>query len=81
MASSTVSMHIQAAIDKVLNYRVSDKHKGYISEDQDLTSSSHVFVRHDAMRKPLQQPYDGAFKVLLWFDKHFTLDIMAVRTQ
>ena len=53
--------------------RQNQGHKVYIPSD--LTSSTHVFVRHDAIQPPLQQPYDGPFKVLHQTDKHFTLDI------
>ena len=40
-----------------------------------LSSCTHVFIQHDATRKPLQQPYDGPYKVLKQDDKHFVFDI------
>ena len=35
---------------------------------------THVFVRYDAVKKPLQQPYNGPFKVIKRTNKHFTVD-------
>ena len=48
---------------------------------KDLLTCSHVFVRVDAVRKPLQQPYKGPFKVLKRNDRFFTLDIGGKREQ
>ena len=42
---------------------------------KDLLTTSHVFVRTDAVRKPLEQPYKGPFKVLSRSDKSFVLDL------
>ncbi|KAI0208299.1 hypothetical protein LSAT2_007008, partial [Lamellibrachia satsuma] len=39
-----------------------------------LTSATHVFVRNDAHRTPLQRPYDGPFLILQRNEKFFVLD-------
>nr|XP_037275975.1 uncharacterized protein LOC119168684 [Rhipicephalus microplus] len=43
-----------------------------VNVDPQLTSSPHVFVRHDVVRRPLQPPYDGPFEVLHPGNKQFT---------
>ena len=40
-----------------------------------LTSASHVFVRRDAVRTPLQHPYNGPYEVIKRSDKFYTLNI------
>ena len=45
-----------------------------IHSHRDLSSCTHVFVRIDRVRKPLQYPYSGPYKVLERAEKYFTLD-------
>ena len=40
----------------------------------DLDSCSHVFVHTDSVRRPLQPPYNGPYKVLDRAAKHLTVD-------
>lgn len=42
---------------------------------RDLMTCEQVFVRVDAVRKPLQAPYDGPYRVLKRDDKVFTLQL------
>ena len=53
--------------------REQSQHNAYVSKD--LASCTHVFMRNDAVRKPLQQPYNGPFRVLERTDKYFTLEL------
>ena len=45
----------------------------------DLDSSSHVFLRQDAVQRPLQPPYSGPYKVLKRFAKTFLIDQRGMR--
>ena len=45
-----------------------------------LPTCTHVFVHLDALRKPLQPPYNGPYKVLCRQDKHYILEINGKRS-
>lgn len=40
-----------------------------------LSTATHVFIRHDAVRKPLQPPYDGPYPVVKRTNKYFVVNI------
>lgn len=37
--------------------------------------ASHIFIQHDAVKKPLQKPYDGPYSVLKRDNKFYTVDL------
>ena len=42
---------------------------------KDLNQCTHVFVRHDAIKPPLQPTYDGPFKVIDCKERHFVVEL------
>ncbi len=40
----------------------------------DITTCTHVFIRDDTVKAPLQPPYRGPYKVIKRDTKHFTID-------
>ena len=40
-----------------------------------LSTCTHVFVRHDAIRKPLDPSYDGPYQIIRRHEKHVLPDI------
>ena len=72
---STYIRNLSAYIDsfKPVRLRHPDVRKSYI--DPALLTCSHVFVRYDGVKTPLQRPYDGPYLVIERGNKHFSLDI------
>ena len=45
----------------------------YVSDN--LQTRAHAFIRHDALKKPLQPPYEGPYEVISRSPKHFTMNV------
>jgi len=67
--------HLKTVMQKLRppSARSSQQRKTHITKD--LHTCPFVFMRNDAVKRPLQPPYDGPFKVLQRTDKHYTVDI------
>ena len=66
--------HLQCALCDIKPVQPrSQATKTYLPKD--LSSCTHVYVRTDAVRTPLQPPYTGPYLTLRRHDKHYTLDV------
>ncbi|UYV77011.1 hypothetical protein LAZ67_14002809, partial [Cordylochernes scorpioides] len=63
----------QMELLKPLNEKHHSKTKVFVHKD--LKTCSHVFIRTDRVKKPLEPPYEGPFPVLDRTDKYFTLKV------
>ncbi|CAI2734883.1 unnamed protein product [Schistosoma spindalis] len=50
------------------------EHNNRIQLDKHLEACKFVFVRVDAVKKPLKQPYEGPYKVIKRTNKHFIIN-------
>jgi len=42
---------------------------------KDLSTASHVFIRHDGQKRPLEQPYSGTYRVVHRSEKWFVVSV------
>ncbi|XP_036148420.1 uncharacterized protein LOC118647486 [Monomorium pharaonis] len=63
--------HLQDYLQKIHPKRTAHHGKKGIFLFRDLATCTHVFVRVDSSRRPLQPPYEGPFPVLEWNNKVF----------
>ena len=47
----------------------------HVHVSDSLSTTTNVFIRHDAVRKPLQPPDDGPYRVLARNDQYYTLHL------
>ncbi|BHF82425.1 hypothetical protein SprV_0802556300 [Sparganum proliferum] len=77
---STTNTNISSTFVQQLKQRMAQlrptrtrRTSNYVFVHEDLKSVPFVFVRHDAVRKPLCPPYDGPYKVVQRKDKFYVL--------
>ena len=67
--------HLKSAMHQLSAPPVRPQTQRKVHIDSNLFSCTHVFVRNDSVRKPLQPPYDGPYRVLSHEDKYFKLEL------
>ena len=71
--SSSYVSRLRAAMAELRPAQQRDQPSRNVFVPEDLSNCSHVFVRRDAVKRPLQRPYDGPFPVLDRHDKYFRI--------
>ncbi|XP_064469251.1 uncharacterized protein LOC135383884 [Ornithodoros turicata] len=75
LAPSDYAQRLKAALSRLLPTPTRAVSSSFPYVAQDLTSSSHVFLRTDSIRRSLQPPYSGPHKVIHRGAKAFAIDV------
>ncbi|GFQ97784.1 pol polyprotein [Trichonephila clavata] len=67
--------NLKSHFDSIRQSPTSNHSKRSVFVHPALKDCSHVFIRNDTVRNPLQAPYDGPLKILHRTDKTFDVDI------
>ena len=67
---NTLKVHFQHS--KPTSPRANSRHSNI---PHHLEKATHVFISHDAIRKPLQPPYDGPYPIIQRTDKYYTVKL------
>lgn len=70
---------LQRAVGQLKPQKVMHHAKPLVFVQDELSKCSHVFVRIDAVKRPLQRPYDGPFEVVERHEKFLDLLINGKR--
>lgn len=71
----TFLQHFREEIRKIQPVPASHHVKKSVFIHKDLFTSSHVFIRDDSVRTPLQPPYNGPYQVLSRTDRNFSIQV------
>ena len=63
------------SVEEFVSILENQKHECYYCRVVKYMNQTHVFIRRDAVKSPLQPPYDGPFKVISRATKFFKIDL------
>ena len=66
---------LKAAMSKLRANPPHQQQPRHVHIHNKLSTCTHVFIRQDAVCKPLLQPYNGPYRIVKCADKHFTLQV------
>lgn len=72
---TTYVSRLRSAMHSLHPVRTRCTKPGVVYVPQALDTATHVFIRQDSVRAPLQPPYEGPFPVLARTDHHFTVQL------
>lgn len=74
-ATTEFASLLKEQMEKVRPQPVTQHREKKLFTFRELESSPYVFLRHDAIRGPLQPPYDGPFRVTGRGEKMYTINV------